>query len=287
MTLIVFGVTTEYAVLASDRRMVTMIRGVPLRQEDTALKTFFLRGQLLMGYTGLAMLDDVSMEQWVAERLGGVTPNEVPGVLRDEMQAYYRRHPEVAGIPHHFRLAGFAYNPEKQPDRWPIGYEIGNCDWRAMGDVVKATNVTDEFHSRQNVFGNRVQAVGAVGSPYSLRSLQALEGKVRQARRANPMDPSLVFDAIVKFMRGVARRSKGMVGETILITSVPREAVPVHTLGWTVPASPEGLIAARTEPFAMMVPAGSHDRISYLPAIIHPEIQITGMTLERHDLNDQ
>lgn len=142
MTLITFVVTSEYVVLASDRRQTTFVGGVPTTFEDVALKTFLLRGQLLMGYTGVAVLDGKPMEHWVADLLRGVRPNDVPATLRNAMQDYFARHPEVAGMPHHFRLAGFAYKPDRNPQTWPIGYEVGNCAWETRGDRVQATKAS-------------------------------------------------------------------------------------------------------------------------------------------------
>ena len=279
MTLITFVVTSEYVVLASDRRQTTFVGGVPTKFEDVALKTFLLRGQLLMGYTGVAVLDGKPMEQWVAELLSGVRPNDIPATLRDAMQDHFARHPEAAKMPHHFRLAGYAYKPDRSPPTWPIGYEVGNCLWEARGDRVQVTHVSSQFRVVANVFGNQQQVVGAVGSPYSLRSLRVLEGKVRTARRANALDPTLVFGPVVDFMRGTAKRSAGMVGETLLLTCLPRSVVPLNVPRWSVPLALTGIGSAKTEPFAMMLNEGSSDLTTYLPAMIYPDFQVMGMTL--------
>jgi hypothetical protein len=278
VTLIVYVLTEEYVLLASDRRVVTFQGKTQISKEDKGLKTFILRGQMLMGYTGIAELDGASMEEWVAGRLNGVRPNAIPEALAQGMQEYFDRHPEVAKAPHHFRLAGFAYNPGRTPSKWPLGYEVGNCHWQAVGDQVRATGVLPRFGWRETRFGNRRQAVGAVGYPYSLRALRDLEAKVRLARRANPYDPSLVFGDVIAFMRAVAARSDGYVGDTILLTSMPKTATPMENIRWAVPLGPEGMSAARSEPFAMMLPAGSTDGQTYLPAMIYPGIQVIRAT---------
>lgn len=278
MTLITFVVTNEYVVLASDRRVTTMVNGKPIRFEDKALKTVLLRGQMLLGYTGLAEIDGMTMEEWLAETLAGVVPNDIPDVLRSAMVDYYRRTPAVRVVPHHFRLAGFAFDPTRSPATWPIGYEIGNTGWFAKNDRVLARAPAKEFATVMNAFGNRRQVVGAVGSPYSLKALRSLEGAVRTAVRANPLNPGLVYRPIIDFMRGVASRSKGTVGDTILVTSIPRAAVPISGYDWAIPIAQDGLTEASKFPSAFMVTNGSLDPHVYLPASIHPHFQVTRAT---------
>lgn len=282
MTLIVFVLTEEYMILASDRRVTTTLAGKPVKFEDSAMKSFLLNGQLMMGFTGIAELDGKTMEQWVASTLAGVAPNDMPGALRDGMADYYSRHPEVAGVPHHFRLAGFAFNPTRSPSTFPIGYEVGNANWVANGDRVAYANV-GEFRVVQNAFGNRKQAVGAVGAPYSLKALRFLEGLVRYHRRANPVDPSLLYEPIVRFIREVADRSGGTVGKTIMVASIPRSAVPVHEPGWALPVGDALPTFAREHPTALVYAENSDAATIYLPALIYPGVQMTGFKLQIHE----
>lgn len=284
MTLITYVVTSEYVVLASDRRMTTFVGDVPKKFEDVALKTFLLNGQMLMGYTGVAVLDGKPMESWAADVLRGVLPNETPGALRDAMQEYFGRHPEVAGMPHHFRLAGFFYNPERNPTTWPVMYEIGNCTWEVVGKRMRASSPTSQFGFRGYELGNRKHAVSAVGYPYSVQSIRALEGKVRTALRANPLNASLVFGPVVDFMRRTAVNSGGMVGETILLTCLPRSAVPMEVASWSFsPTDAELASVASAQPIAMMMVEGTADPTIYLPAAIFPDRQVTGIKLSLGD----
>lgn len=282
MTLVVFVLTEEYMILASDRRVTTTVRGRPIKFEDSAMKSFLLNGQLMMGFTGIATLDGLSMERWVAETLQGVAPNDMPAALRDGMSAHYARHPELAGIPHHFRLAGFAFNPQRNPSTFPIGYEVGNAQWLAKGDRVAYANV-GEFRVVQNIFGNRKQAVGAVGAPYSLKALRSLEGTVRQLRRAYPVDPYPLYAPMVAFIRNVAARSGGTVGNTVLVASIPRSAVPAADMGWSVPLVESALVFSRDQPTAVVFPEDATDPVMNLPALIYPGIQLVGFQLEQHD----
>lgn len=281
MTLIVYVLTEEYMILASDRRVTTMQAGRPVKFEDSAMKSFLLNGQLMMGFTGIAELDGMPMEQWVAERLSGVAPNDIPFALRDGMAEYYDRHPAVKNVPHHFR-AGFAFNPARNPSTFPIGYEVGNTDWVARGDRVACANV-GSFRVTQNVFGNRKQAVGAVGAPYSLKALRSLEGMVRHARRAHPHDPYPLYAPIVGFIRSVAARSGGTVGNTVLVASIPRSAVPVNEPGWMLPVGEPSPGFARDHPAALMYAESADTPVIHLPALIYPHMQVIGFQLERGD----
>lgn len=280
MTLIVYVLTDEYMILASDRRVTTTLGGKPVKFEDSAMKSFLLNGQLMMGFTGIAERDGMSMEQWVAETLTGVTPNDMPVALRDGMSDYYARHPEVAGVPHHFRLAGFAFNPGRTPNTFPLGYEVGNADWIATGDRVAYANV-GEFKVVQNVFGNRKHAVGAVGAPYSLKALRSLQGLVRYSLRADPLDPFPLYQPIVHFIRDVAARSRGTVGNTILVASIPRSAVPLKEPGWTLPVGDNEPTFVRDHSSALLYPEDSTAAIIHFPALIYPDMQMIGLQLEK------
>ena len=280
MTLIVFVATAEYVVLASDRRLTTFVGSKIVNQEDKALKTFLLNGQLLMGFTGLAAIDGVPMEDWVCEQLNGVLPKDVPERLKTAMDDYYRRTPRVRKYGHHFRLVGFAFNPKRVPSRFPIGIEVGNCTWINRGGTVVQSDIRPEFSVVHNRFGNHGQVVGAVGSAYSHQALRELERHVRIARRAAPTKPNLVFNPLVEFMRNVARNSGGTVGETVLISSLPKMSTPMRSIGWSVPLSVEGIERAAAEPMAMVVLADDAPPVFYLPASIYPEVQTKLMTIE-------
>lgn len=277
MTLITFAVTSEYVVLASDRRLtVSDGRGRIIDQSDRATKSTMLWGQMLMGYTGLAILDGRPMEMWAADALIDVAPNDAPAVLADKMNHYYATHREVQGVPHHFRIAGFGFNPDRKVSTWPLGVEIGNSRQELNGDRVALSTVGD-FEVTYNGVGNRRVIVGAVGSPFSKRRLNELRQSVKFGVRADHTNPARVFDAIVKFTRETAQTSRGTVGEVVTVSSIPRTAVPVREMGWTIPLSPEGVTAARTGPFTCTYyPGGAAEQHQWMPAIIHKGMAMAG-----------
>jgi 20S proteasome alpha/beta subunit len=76
MTLILAVLTDQYVALASDRRVTDRENKRITRQEDKDTKTFNICGHFLMGFTGLARIDDHRIERWVADVLAGVDAND-------------------------------------------------------------------------------------------------------------------------------------------------------------------------------------------------------------------
>jgi hypothetical protein len=272
MTLITWAITDRWTILASDRRLTWLRNGVPVSFEDTATKSFVLNGQLLMGYTGLAEIDGKSTELWVLDHLTGVRPNDIPQTLSDAMNEYYRKTPGVRDVPHHFRLLGFVYNPSRVPDKWPMGFEVSNAGWVARGDRVKVTAVRGPFAVRANIFGNRRQAVGAVGGPYSLRRLRELEQQVRTSIRANPDDPTRLFDRFVQFTRDAAAASGGTIGNTVLVTHLPIDATPRHEIAVSFPVNGAPPTARPDMLTAVTYPDDGSDPVMRAPAFIYPHM---------------
>ncbi|MEJ3405478.1 hypothetical protein WDJ51_12115 [Rathayibacter sp. YIM 133350] len=276
MTLITWAITPEYAVIVSDRRVTRLVRGRAVSFEDSAMKTFLLNGQLLMGFTGLAEVGGQSMAEWVADRLAGQNPLDWPEILRDAMQAYYGTTPAVRGIPHHFRLLGFGYNTARVPARIPMGIEVSNCEWREAGGRVQAYGVGD-FTVRHNGLGNHRVLVGAVGSPYPHRALRELERSIKFVHRANADNVAATFEPILQFHQLVSAKSGGTVGDTAVVTAIRSRHVPITDLGWSTPLTTEGIESATQHPFsATFSPNG--DATAHLPVVIHRDIQLLDMT---------
>lgn len=280
MTLITFVQTTEYAVLASDRRLTVTSGRRTLNQEDRATKGFVLWGQMLMGFTGIAILDGEPMESWATAKLADALPNEGPEVLASAMDAYYAAHPEVRPHAHHFQALGFAYNPTASPQAWAMGFGVGNAQWTASRDRVSASGVQPRFRVVRNLVGNQGPIVGAVGSPYSLGALQRLRKTVSIAVRANPLDPSYIFEPMVDFTRETASRSGGTVGEVVTVCSIPRTGIPFPPVSVSVPLQTADYSAARMGPFShTYYPPDVQERTEFLPATAHYGIATAGATI--------
>ncbi|CAN7390528.1 hypothetical protein LJR045_002396 [Microbacterium sp. LjRoot45] len=235
MTLITFAVTPEYVVMASDRRLTTSAGRRIIDQSDRATKTTLLWGQMLMGYTGVAILDGKPMEMWAAEVISGVDPAAAPQALADAMNEHYASNRHLRGAPHQFQLAGFAHSPNRTPSSWPVGVRVGNCEWGVQGEMIQFIQPVGDFQVRYSSMGNHKLIVGAIGAPYPKVAMAHLRRTVKFAVRANPSDPGRIFEALVNFTRLVASSSRGTVGEVVTVSSLPRSIVPSQELGWTVP----------------------------------------------------
>ncbi|WP_143757225.1 hypothetical protein [Clavibacter michiganensis] len=279
VTLITWAITDRWAILASDRRLTWLRGGKPYSFEDTATKSFVLNGQLLMGYTGVAQIEGMSTEQWVLETLNGVLPNHMPQRLADAMNEYYRKTPAVRNMPHHFRMLGFVYNPNRSPAKWPIGYEVGNAGWALRGDRVGVAPVHGPFSVRVNIFGNRRHAVGAVGGAYSYKRLRELEREVKTSIRANPDDPTRLFDRFVEFTRDAAGDSGGTIGETVLLTHLPIDATPMREIAFAIPVRGVRPTARPDVLTAVTYPEGGTESVMRVPAFIYPDMAAMDFTL--------
>jgi hypothetical protein len=195
------------------------------------------------------------------------------------MNEYYRKTPAVRRIAHHFRLLGFVYNPSRVPEKWPMGYEVADAGWVARGDRVKVTSVRGPFSVRANIFGNRRQAVGAVGGPYSLRRLRELEQHVRTSIRANPDDPTRLFDRFVQFTRDAAASSGGTIGNTVLVTHLPIGTTPMHEIAVSFPVNGAPPTARPDILTAVTYPEDETNPVMRAPAFIYPNFAAMDITL--------
>lgn len=279
MTLITFVLTDEYVVLASDRR-ITLARGTKvISQDDKAVKSVLLNGQMLLGFTGVAELHGKPMLQWLGEHLIGVHPNDIPEVLRDLMTDYYKANRSVRALPHAFIAAGYAFDPLRFPAAWPMGFRVSNTANVVRGARMEFSHPSTDFASTRFALGNQRQMVGAVGYPYSNTALRSLEGSVRLALRLDASDPSKVFWPVIGFMRGVAERSAGYVGDTIVITAIPRSSIPIPDIpGFLIPLTEGAAFGPTRAPTSFMVTNGRFDPETYLPGTISPHMVTMGAT---------
>lgn len=263
--------------MASDRR-ITVKRGrVTLDQRDRATKTFVLWGQMLMGYTGVAILDGKPMEMWAADRLMGVRPNDAPHVLAEEMSRFYARHRGLEAVPHSFQAVGFAVDASRPRINQPLAFTVTNCDWSVVNGRLVPQAVRADFSVRFARPGNQGIVVGAIGASSPITRLRALRAALKQSARGNPTEPARAYQPLVGFTREVASTSDGTVGDVVTVTSLPRFGVPYQDLGVTVPLSDEvqatpSDITTRT----FYPPDAVERRVQWMPAIVHQHAVVAG-----------
>lgn len=281
MTLVVYVVTDEYVAVVSDRRVTSFVGGELISQEDTGMKTFLLGGQHLMGYTGVARFGSKSMEDWLVKPLSGVPTTEMPEAIRSAIQAVFAARTRLAVVPHVFCVAGFDVVPGSGGTTYrPVIRLISNClsDSGALDyDIVRASFRIEEVH-----LGNRKQIIGAVGHRVPQELLRGLQRYVRIALKANPLDPELIYGQMVALVRQVAVASAGTVGESVLLTSLPRVVVP--TQKWLLPVKKTGKLRSDSFAVAMLLRrnwSGPDDAEMYFPGMFYEDFHMTQAKLQR------
>lgn len=260
--------------------MTVSLAGVPTSQEDTELKTFLLGGQYLMGYTGAARPGGLPRENWLVGPLEHRPLDDMPEAIRAAIEQEFRSRRELHGLAHTFVLVGLEAVPNSQPtDFRPVLQLISNC-LTPTGDVDTST-VRPQFLIHTERLGNRRQLVGSVGHPVDDALMKLVEKHVRIARKAAPKDPELTYAPLVSALRIVAGVSSKWVGETVLLTSLPKAAVPTN--GWLFPAKKEGKLASDANAVAMMLTenyVGPKSATMYCPAMYWEHSYATDIRLD-------
>lgn len=280
MTLITTILTDEYVILASDRRVTWRRGSMSDRYEDVAMKSFILGGHLIMGFTGVAVIEGKPMERWLGEILSGVHTHDMIATIQSRIQEVFDRNPSLSGVPHTFVAAGFM---KRRSDGRMIPVEIllSNCMNRR--GVPDPRRVNGRFLGRKIELGNQRHNVITIGWDVRAEDLQELDRLVRVSLKANPREPLLLFSPTVEMMRDVARRSHGGVGESILFASIPRQSVPID--GWALPI--EGQKPdSEGYPVALYAEKDSLDpdsALQYFPAMYWKETSVTGIEIREGD----
>jgi len=269
VTLIISVLTERYAALVSDRRVTWSTRGRVTRQEDTDTKTFMLFGQFIMGFTGVARIDQWRIERWAMDIFRGVPTDQYFNVLAQEINGAFDRLGLSGKEPHAFLAAGYA---NLQPDGrvQPLSVTVSNClDDRGR---VSPSAVRDKFRIHVEPLGNRRQLIKSVGWPMNDTTRRALAHRVRVVVKGDPSNPALSAGPLVMALRDTARRSKGYVGNAALFASLPRAAVPAYGVAM-------GQIDYRENAASIFIPEDGRrldEGAIYFPAIFNPGMSIAG-----------
>ena len=271
VTLIISALTDEYVTLASDRR-VTWSDG---RQVDTDTKTFNLFGQFLMGFTGLARINGLRMERWVADALRGVPADEYFNVLAQRIGAEFDRLRPSDRRPQAFLATGYA-SLEPGGRVYPMNVVISNSIDN-NGDF-SASAMQREFTIYMEPLGNRRHLVRSVGWPMPNKVRESLEHKVRVVTRGDPCNPERAAGPLVYALRETAAKSKEYVGRAALFTSLPRCAVPSPGMV----TGPVGQLDFRQQAVSLYLPnrvRNPRDADVYMPAFVGPQLNVIGVQI--------
>ena len=271
MTLIIGVLTEQYVALASDRRTTWKVGTKITRQEDTDTKTFSLCGQFLMGFTGLARIDKLRMERWVADVLGKVPPEQYFTTLTDEIQKTFDRLKVSGKQAHAFLAVGYA-SPQLGADIEPVCVTVSN--YLDSSNNLAVAALGPRFRMHIEPLGNRRQLIRSAGWPMGNTTVEALTHRIRIAAKGEPGNPALSAWPLMMALRDTARRSNNSVGDNMLFASLPK--VAFGTSGVAL-----GQVDYRRQSAALYIPAGARlgEGTIYMPAVINPHVRIVGVKI--------
>ena len=272
MTLLIATLTEHYVALVSDRRTTWSDRGKITRQEDTDTKTFNLYGQFLMGFTGLARIDGWRIERWAIEIFRGVTADQYFNVLIREISATFDRLNISGKQAYAFLAVGYA-SLEPGGRVQPLCITISNS--LDENGIFSYAALKHEFQMHVEALGNRRQLIRSVGHPMRDATSRALAHRIRVVTKGDAYNPALSMGPLVMALRDTARVSNNTVGKAALFASLPRSTVP--SLGVTA-----GEFDYRRMAASLFIPEdarGVSDGTVYMPAIINPQMTVTGIRI--------
>lgn len=219
MTLILAYMSEDHAVLVSDRR-ATWVEGKKRVWVDDENKAIVLGGALLMGYTGLARLDDQRVDQWVVEQLADVDPRDYLTSLKGKTQAAIDR----MGVPkrlsgHAFIAVGFLSDAAGAPV--PVAFEVSNALIGKHGAWVPSRN----WAAARGTLDGQPFKLGAYGAPPSEARLRECVRLIGRYRKNRPGRVIGVVEHMVRLAREVAVREPG-VSADLSVSVFPRAAFP-------------------------------------------------------------
>lgn len=278
MTLIVAMATRDFILLASDRRVtrtetVAPGRTVTLSQDDTDTKTIVLNGRYILGFAGLARIpqpgiDSLTgapnrqrMEAWLCAVLSGVSPDDYWSTIADRFgtvveEANFRRQ-------HRFMAVGWAEQ------------ETGSMR-SEMIDVRNSVSAVHTLRPYRHLCDEPYE-LSCAGFDPPAAALEQLRGFIDRNVEQYCSQPAAFVNPIRRLYRAAAAISGGTVGESILMTSLPRACSPWNdgaAIDLTEP-DPETyrkrLVSRFHPPLGEALPV-----VRYFPAIIGPEFCLMG-----------
>lgn len=224
MTLVLSFLSPQHVVQVSDRR-VTWLDGPNAGQiaDDDQNKAVLVLNRFAISYSGLATIDGIRTDDWIAKLSSGVrpcSPQRLVTSLRDSATAAFRtRHGDPRFKRHAFVLAGWVRHAPEAPLA-PIVIAVSNAldetwGWREQAE--------SEFKVSQAALADgapfSLTETGANLSPSDKLSLQ----RVLMSCVTRDLPPMEISRLLADAIRRVASKN-ATVGENILAVSLPAEA---------------------------------------------------------------
>lgn len=274
MTLIMAAVTQHYAVLVSDRRITSSewngFNWEVVSQQDTDTKSIFLNGRYIMGFTGMARVEQETMEKWLADTLAGIDPDDYFTVIESEFGKVCEADDYQA--PHAFLAAGFRDDGQDTPELVIISNSMdpdGNY-------LLEMPRWPYEFRTKRLPLADQPFLFKSVGAPIGSVRDRRVRRELKVETRRHPHRPDRLADELRRTLSEVSEDSKGWVGKEAIMTTVPRKAVPLPYPHDRL--DEPKLEIYREEEVSITLPDASKpdNRLRYYPAFIGPQFVSCG-----------
>ena len=220
MTAILGLITPRFVILIADRRITRMVRSesgalVVENQDDTATKSIYLDGRFIMGFTGVAQVDGEPIEKWVCDLLVDHNPTDYFEFLAKKIGEAFER--GNLRFRHCFLAVGFDSDMLPQVVRESNYHDLDG-------------NVADDRYFRPFSFTTSRTALDGTFSLVSVGSVEvprSLKPWLYKKFRKGSESVSGCTVALLRALREMSEISRGTIGTACVVTSIPRDAVPV------------------------------------------------------------
>lgn len=268
MTLVLGCITESDAVMVSDRRLTDSRTGRPV--EENRNKALILCGHFTLGYTGLADIEGMPTDQWLAEILvepSGSTPFQL--IAEKATEAFGRIKLDRRARMHSFLALGWAAFRRSPSELQPGVIVVSNY----LGDDGQwLPEARNEFVARRwEIPPGRRHLLSWVGQ--ALTTAEAgkvnryLDRIIRSARGTADIARLLAWQ-----LRIVAARNRS-VGSALLLSSIPKRAVSAE--GHAAPLATSAIDF--DEQLSLYVPEGEMGPVRYGPAWVCTGLAIRGV----------
>jgi hypothetical protein len=262
VTLIANCLTPDFAVQVSDRRLTNPNTGEPV--EENATKAILLRRDFVFGYTGFAAFPVEGYfkktDWWLLEQfLGKPTASAaITSIAQEAAKAVARIRVAPDRKLHTFVGSGFAQTGPGGERKAALLF-VSNC---LAPDLTTLPAAEQQFAPRLVWLPETEPFIlHAAGQPFTSDERRRVE---RQIQRVLPLGAAPVARVIAAAVKDVARRNP-LVGDSLLVGIIPREAGETAGAGMSMPLHPLGAPeppAANDDPHVprcYYVPGGESD----------------------------
>ncbi len=263
MTLILGGLTERFVILASDRRVVRLSDGSVI--DDETNKHVVLCGHFHLGYTGLAEVAGTRTDIWLVETLSREDPKDYFRALAANATRLFAsiRLPDRRKR-HAFLAVGWSNDRDGQ--LVPLCVVVSNA-LDASGHWSDGPRRAFDIRVSRIPVGERslVRWAGAEPTPDDVRRIRRLMRRLTD----HSSGPNAAGRILATYIRMTAARNR-TVGNSMLISALPRMAVPANTISLSFVDPLLSLDEAR----ALYVPSGTVSPVQYGPSLVCPGLAI-------------